>query len=485
MKHGSSIILVVLLAGVLAACGTPVVQTSTATAAAGPTAASTYETPAAASTPAPAAAPVATAAAPTAVPLAQLEVVAETAETRTLRHALGETTIPANPRRVLVADILTLGAYVSLEKIPSAACGYPLDENVGPFGPVITPRLAGKTEHLGGCFAFGGAFPLERFATLAPDVILAADVYAKQDNNYELLAEIAPTVAIPFLSSQRLAFFENVARTIGVEEQAQKLLDAHYTKLDAIKARLAQPLRVAVVALYAEGLTIFANTFAVNPSFERMGLRFDPVVQDIPGFEGDRVRNLSYEQLQLLAPADLLVVNSPGEGTEQHTFLEHKLADPLWQALPAVQQKNVVLVPESDLYATASILSYERATDQVAAFLEEKGWLAPAAPSSSANTNETASGAFQILEETDRYHLIKHDLGETQVLINPLRIISLAPSELANTLLALGWKPAGSITYGGTSDASGYPLALADSSGGIQSVANADGPNLEQSDTSR
>jgi len=315
---------------------------------------------------------------PSVTALAQIQVVAETAATRTIKHSLGETTIPANATRVLVADLLTLGAYAALGELPYAACGYPLEENVGPFGPIMTPLLDRKTEHLGGCAAFSNAFPLERFATLDPELILVADVYAKRDNNYERLAAIAPTVAIPFLSSQRLAFFQNVAATIGKQQAAQELLDAHYAKLDAVKNRLAEPLDVAVVALYPEGLTIFADTFAINPSLVRMGLTFNPVVQEIPGFEGDRVANLSYEQLQLLQPADLIIVDQPADGTDQRSFAEAKLNDPLWQALPAVQQGNIVFMPESDLYATGSILSYERAADTVAAFLEQRGLLAAA-----------------------------------------------------------------------------------------------------------
>lgn len=53
-----------------------------------------------------------------AAPLAAIEVVAETDTSRTIKHALGETEIPRNAERILIADLLVLGAYAALGEVP-------------------------------------------------------------------------------------------------------------------------------------------------------------------------------------------------------------------------------------------------------------------------------------------------------------------------------------------------------------------------------
>lgn len=310
----------------------------------------------------------------------RIELIGEQGDSVTVRHALGETTIPKQPERVLVADILTLGAYASLGEVPFAACGYPLEDEMGEFGLLVTPLLGGETEHLGGCVAYGGTFPLERILALSPDLILVADIYAEQDSNYALLSEIAPTVAVPFDGSERLQYFVDVARVVGQEQEALTLVEAHYSKLDGIRARLTEPVSVAVVALREGGVTLFGKDFSVNPSFARMGLAFKPVVKDLPGYdpESARVSDMSVERLSLLNSTDIIIAESNAVGSENRAEFDAQVNSPLWQSLPAVQQGNVVFINQGELFVNASLLSFEAATDQVVAFLEAQGYLSPA-----------------------------------------------------------------------------------------------------------
>lgn len=310
----------------------------------------------------------------------RIEIVEDEVDTITLRHAFGETTIPKNPERVIIADPLTLGAYASLGEVPLAACGYPLDTGVGKFGLLVTPLLEGATEHLGGCQSFGSGFPLEQMLTLDPDLILIGAGLAGQENSYTLLSEIAPTVAIPFDGSERLRYFEDIARVVGKEEVAQTRIQAHYDRLADIEAQLTDPVDIVVVSLRSAGLTLYGADFSVNTSLVRMGLTFEPAVSSLPSYlpEQQRARDLSFERLDLLDSADLIIIEENAVGSENQEVFEEQVNSPLWQSLSAVQQGNILFINQGELFATASILSFEEVAGQVANFLEERGFLAPA-----------------------------------------------------------------------------------------------------------
>ena len=244
------------------------------------------------------------------------------------------------------------------------------------FGAIMTPLIGGQTEYLGGCF-FNGTPPLERMLELAPDLIVTEERVARSDNSYAVLSEIASTVAVSFDGSQRLRYFTDVARVFGKEEEAQALIKAHHDKLDDVQARLTEPVSMAVVLIQPEGFSLLGEHFAVNPSFARMGLAFDPVVEEVDVYtlERDRAENLSIERVDLMENTDMLVVTQFAQNIGDGDPLDELLQSPLWQTLPIVQQEHVIFINQLDLYASSGLLSFDATTDELAAFLEERGFL--------------------------------------------------------------------------------------------------------------
>ena len=291
--------------------------------------------------------------------------VAVEPETRLIQHTMGETEIPTDPQQIVILDRRSLGAYTMLDRDPPlAACAFRswFGEE---FGTTLTPLLEGKTQSLGDC---EGGYPLETIAALDPDLILGADV---DETVYEELSAIAPTIFLPFDAKHRLNLIVEIGRVFDMETEAQAIVDDYLAELDSYKAQLEPPPSVALISLRNEGLVIYGDVFFTGTLLDRMGLPFDPVVQDISGYERDRVRNLSYEQLPLLESTDVIVVLSPEEGSEGREFVEEKLQTPLWQALPAVQQERVLFVPERDAFGDSSLLGVKGITDTLFDFIQE------------------------------------------------------------------------------------------------------------------
>jgi iron complex transport system substrate-binding protein len=79
----------------------------------------------------------------------------------------------------------------------------------------------------------------------------------------------------------------------------------------------------------------------------------------------------------------------------------------------------------------------------------------------------------EVVEETDSYRLVRHLSGETQVPLDPERVVSLRP-HLTDTLLALGVTPAGAAAWNNE-----HPEYLAEALEGVALVGSPDTPNLE------
>jgi len=79
----------------------------------------------------------------------------------------------------------------------------------------------------------------------------------------------------------------------------------------------------------------------------------------------------------------------------------------------------------------------------------------------------------EVVEETDAYRLVQHLSGETQVPLDPKRVVSLRP-HLTDTLLALGVTPAGAATWNNE-----HPEYLAETLAGVALVGSPDTPSLE------
>jgi len=255
----------------------------------------------------------------------------------TIEHALGTTTIPAPPTRIVALsfeeDVLgQVGVAVvgRTENYYAPGSLYPWQE--GHVDPAIVP--------LG-----GDELDLEKVAALAPDLILATNYYQLPDA-YESLSAIAPTVG--YRTGWGEATWQDTARVIGRAVGKEAEVEQRIREVDGSVAALAAELPGLSGKTFSSVFYHDAGRFTVDTNPEghtakllgQLGMVMSPrVVAEVVN------RSLGAEQVGLI-DADLVRLGyASGQLRAQLT------ASPLFQAVPAVRDGRVF---ESDVFGATA-----------------------------------------------------------------------------------------------------------------------------------
>jgi len=142
----------------------------------------------------------------------------------TVRHAFGETKIPAPPKRAVSAGLTEQDDLLALGVVPIAVTDWFGGE---PFGvwPWAQQKLGGAQPVV---LSLADGIQVEAIASLKPDLIVATNAGLDQDT-YAKLAAIAPTIA----QSGQDAFFEpwkvqatTIGQAVFKHDQMQALIAA-------------------------------------------------------------------------------------------------------------------------------------------------------------------------------------------------------------------------------------------------------------------
>jgi iron complex transport system substrate-binding protein len=393
-RHLSLLLTLLLL---LAACGTA------------PGAQNPGAAPAA---PEPSAAPAAThASAPANAPAA-------TGATRTITHALGETEVPTNPQRIAVVGYNEVEELAALGITPIAVL-YEIEKQLLPESFAQIPVIGNES----------GAPNLEKLLALKPDLILGVDwamgeVYAE-------LSQIAPSVVVPRPSfavwKDALRFTADV---VGRSEKAEELLAGYDQRVaevrDAIGPEQLANTEVTAFRPYGDGsaFLIWIDRSFCDVIMADVGIRRPEAQREALPEGEERIDDLSLEMIPLL-DADVIFMSEPWND-ETAAFMTTLEANPLFQQLRAVQAGRVY--PASFAWNEGSILSAHHVLDDLETHLG--GVATPAAD----------PAALVVLEETGQYRLIKHSLGESQVPLQPRRVVTLQDQNALLPLFDLGFR---------------------------------------------
>ena len=268
-----------------------------------------------------------------------------------IEHAFGSTTIDAEP-----SDVVTLGwgateAALALGIVPSGIEAQTYAVNEEGLLPWVAEELDAQGADPTMIPATVEEPAYEEIDALEPDLILApySGITAEQ---YELLSEIAPTVAYPeeAWTTPWRDVIDIVGQSLGLADEATALV----ADLDGQLAEAAD------AHPELEGLTVAAvwdvgGTFYVyKPADARVAFLLDlglvsaPAVEELDTGGETFLYGLSYEQTDRLE-ADL-VVNYASTDEEAQTFLDQSYA----QAIPAVGNGAVANVTGDPLIAAMS-----------------------------------------------------------------------------------------------------------------------------------
>ncbi|MFC5663369.1 ABC transporter substrate-binding protein [Kitasatospora misakiensis] len=255
---------------------------------------------------------------------------------RVVRHAGGESTVPARARRVVVLDTDALDSAVTLGITPVGATTVAAG---APFSAYL------PAERLAGIKAVGviGSPQLEAIAELRPDVILSNQV--RDDKRYDELSKIAPTV---LSRTTGPAWKENVrlhAEALGRRAEAAAAEQAYRAKAAELVAALGGPekaaaLKVEMARFLAGAPTrLYLNDTFVGSILTDLGVG-RPANQNKSGF----ALEISPEQVDQAA-ADVIFYSVYGDAAKSdHAKI---VGGTLWNKLDAVRNGKVYQVDDN------------------------------------------------------------------------------------------------------------------------------------------
>ncbi|MFC5884727.1 ABC transporter substrate-binding protein [Kitasatospora aburaviensis] len=239
---------------------------------------------------------------------------------RTIRHAMGETVIPAKPVRVVVLDTGELDNVVSL--------------GIQPVGVVHTDGSKSMPSYLkekaGNPAAVGtiNALNLEAIAALKPDLILGSRLRAQ--DQYAQLSKIAPTVFSLRPGYPWKQNFQLNATPFDMEAEARAQLDAYQAAAAAIGAGLGAKRPTVTPLRFMPGKTrLYAELSFIGTVLTDVQL---------PQPEIERVKELAVEiSPEQIDKADADWIFYGVYGTPTSTNQDAVLGGALWKTLGAVK----------------------------------------------------------------------------------------------------------------------------------------------------
>ena len=312
-------------------------------------------------------------------PEADTDTAASGAYPVTIEHAFGETTIEAEPTRVVTLGWGSTDAALALGVVPVAI---PFDGYAGDEEGVL-PWVAEALDDMGEetpiVLPLGDEPAYEDIAAADPDLILAT-YSGITEEQYDLLSEIAPVVAypdIPWATPWR-ELIETTGTALGKSDEATTVLD----DIDAsiADAAAAHPeFEGKTIALTSDTAGTFYVYKPADPRVEftlDLGFESAPAVDELANGDSSFFYMLSYEELDKLS-SDVLV-NFSATDEESNTFLTSGYS----QSMTQVQNGSVASPVGPAFVASVSpptALSLPWGLDDYVAMLSEAALAADAA----------------------------------------------------------------------------------------------------------
>lgn len=279
---------------------------------------------------------------------------------QTVETAFGDVTIDSAPQRIVALGWADAETALALGYQPVGASDW-LDfggDGVGPWAEGLydeSPEIIATLEP-----------SYEAIAALDPDLIL--DVRSSGDEDrYERLSEIAPTIGVPEGGEKYLATQEQqidmISTALGVPEKGEALvaeIEAAYA--DAAEAHPEWAGKtVTVSAKTSEGWGAYIEESSRVQTLEKFGFVQNPAVDALPANSGGFSVSISSEELGVM-DADVVIVFPIYIDSTEVTD------DAQWKAIPAVADGRSIVMdgaissayslgsPQSSLYTVENLV---------------------------------------------------------------------------------------------------------------------------------
>ncbi|MDG4864212.1 iron-siderophore ABC transporter substrate-binding protein [Streptomyces sp. T-3] len=271
---------------------------------------------------------------------------------RTVKHALGETELKAQPKRVVVLDVGELDNVVSLGIKPVGYAPTEGDDGI----PEYLKKAAGSPKDVGTI----NALNLEAIAALKPDLILGSELRAAK--MYPQLAKIAPTV---FSIRPGFTWKENYllnASALDKQAEAEAKLATYEKKAEKLGADLGDKKPTVTMLRYMpDRIRLYAGASFIGTILKDVGVE-RPKNQQI----NDLATEISPEKIDE-ADADWIFTGVYGD--VKKTKRDTAEDNPLWKKLGAVKKGQAKDVPDETWYLGLGVTSADLVLDDLRGFL--------------------------------------------------------------------------------------------------------------------
>jgi iron complex transport system substrate-binding protein len=255
----------------------------------------------------------------------------------TVEHQFGETTVEAEPQRVVVVGLTEQDILLELGVTPVATTEW-YGEQPYAVWPWAVDLLGDAEPEV---LSTTDGFEYEKIASLRPDLIVGTNAGLEQET-YDKLSEIAPTVASvegsePFFSSWQEQT-RVVAAAVGRSAEGEDLIDGVETAY--AEAAAAHPEFAGLTATFSQGAAWEGNLWVypegLNTDFlTDLGFTITPGLEEHAPEEGVQAQ-ISAENTGLLE-ADVVVF-----ATEEPDAIDGLLDFGTLSTLPAVEENRAI-----------------------------------------------------------------------------------------------------------------------------------------------
>ncbi|WP_020525536.1 ABC transporter substrate-binding protein [Catelliglobosispora koreensis] len=276
------------------------------------------------------------------------------AATVELKHAMGTSKIPAQPKRVVVLDT---------DKVDTA-----LTLGVTPVGAARAGELTGWPTYFGAEATKDikevGTLQepnLEAIAALKPDLILGSKF--RQEKFYAELSKIAPTVFTENVGKPWKENFLLDGQALGKGAEAQTKLNGYQQRAATLKVNKA--LKISVVRFMPDHIRVYGPESFSGIVLTDAGLARTPF-QMLEGKQDKRFEKVSPERVADV-DGDFVFVAAYGEkaAAEQAKIT----AGPLWTALSAVKTGKIQVVTDETWMTGIGVTAANKILDDLEKYL--------------------------------------------------------------------------------------------------------------------
>ncbi|MEJ8545264.1 ABC transporter substrate-binding protein [Brevibacillus borstelensis] len=273
----------------------------------------------------------------------------------TVKDAMGEVKVPAEPKRIVVLDNGALDNLLGLGVTPVGAATVSLDK---PFFSYLGDKTSG-IEKVGTIDQPN----LEAVSALKPDLILGTK--DQHEAIHSKLMQIAPTVFVETLGLDWKGNLKLHAEAVGKAKEAEKMIGDYEKRVAEFKAKMGDKVgktEVSMLRMNADHIRIYLSESYSGKFIEELGFP-RPKAQS----EKEFAKKATEEQIADM-DGDVIFWFS----RDQENIMTTKLKDnPLWATLKAVQAGNVYEVSTDPWLSGMGVVSRNLMLDEVIKHLDK------------------------------------------------------------------------------------------------------------------